>query len=215
MVGLAFFRLTAILMYYSVIGYPVIIMMIKACKWEKENGRNIRLRVYNFIFFILLIQSSFWERSLVTSNYMFFAIIPLLLLFSYQKKDYEPDFTWTRYLGNHKALIVIFFVLLIAQWPMSRVIAGELLNSHHDWVENSLEVNRDFTSNNEYGLSTYEGEIHKYLMNYDQDTVMLNRYSGTQISFKDEYMNFTVWINYHLVGARWELVSINLTELLK
>lgn len=109
---------------------------------------------------------------------------------------------------THKVIVVVFLILLIGQWPVNRMVAGELLKAHHEWVEESMIEKEYYGSYNEYKLAEYEGEIHEYLIQYKPKEVQISDYYGTQIYFMDSYKNSKVSISYRLDGMRWELTSI-------
>ncbi|MEA3423691.1 MAG: hypothetical protein U9Q80_07860 [Bacillota bacterium] len=200
------------LIYYSVISYLAIIMMVKAEKWQKKNGKDIKLSIYSFVVLMLLFQSMLWDRSMLTASFLMFGFLPILVLFNYQKKDYEPDFTWTEYFTRKKFLIVVFAFLIVVQWPLNRLIAGELLKEHHQWVAKSIESD-EFFHYNQFVVSTYDdGEVYDYLLQYNQEDVQINSYTGTQINFQDEYQGKIVSIHYRLDGAKWMLAHIDLIE---
>ena len=208
---LKYLQLIKNLIYYSVIGYPAIIMMLKARNWQKKNGKDIKLLVYSFVVFMLLSQSMIWNRSMLTASFLMFGFLPILVLFNYQKKDYESDFTWTEYFTRKKFLVVVFILLIVVQWPLNRLIAGELLKEHHQWVAESLESN-EFLHYNQFALSTYDGVIYDYLLKYNQEDVQINSYTGTQINFQDKYQGKIVSIHYQLEGVSWVLASVDLFE---
>lgn len=94
----------------------------------------------------------------MTTAYLLLSVYPLILLFQYQKQEYEPEFTWKDYLRSHKYVVAILIVLIIVQFPMNRVIAKELLKAHEVWVSGSFNDQKEIASYNEAVLTHYDGE---------------------------------------------------------
>ncbi len=134
------------LMYLAMIAYPIFLMVLRADRWRKIHGRDIKLGAYSFTLMALINISYVWDLSRVelTVTYLLLSIYPLFLLFHYQTKKYEPEFTWKGYLSSHKYVVAILVVLIIVQLPMNRVIAKELLKSHEVWVSESFNEKKRY-----------------------------------------------------------------------
>ncbi|MBN2259303.1 MAG: hypothetical protein JW702_02035 [Clostridiales bacterium] len=198
------------LLYLLVVAFPVILMVSRTDRWGKKYGKSFKFAPYAMTILVLMNLMWIWDldRTTLTFIYVLLSLFPLFLLFDYQKKEYEPEFRWSEYLKSHKYVLVIFVLLIIAQLPLNRLIAKELLQAHHVWVGESLEIKDSFSSYNEAMLSNYEGEQREYLENYDESKMRIAVAGSEAIIFDEEWNGYHVSIHYELERGHWYIKHI-------
>lgn len=209
MVKLDWFQLISNFAYVMIIGFPVIVMAVKANEWEKEFGKNFRLRIYNAVFNTLIVSSILlFDRINLTAAYLLFALPLALIIFNYQIKEYEPSFNLMETLKSKKILIGILVSSIISIPIMTNLIADELLKEHDSLTKEVIAKSEIIDKYNLYKLKTYYDKNETYFDDYNEEYLSVQQKGMTHIVLIDTSNSFNVYFLYHLDKNRWKLEGI-------
>ncbi len=209
MTKLDLFQLTSSIAYVIIIGFPVIIMNVKAREWEKEFGKNFRLRIHNAVFNALILSSILvFDYINLLSAYLLFVLPLTLIIFSYQIKEYEPSFNLMEVLKSKKRWFALLVVSLMIIPILTNLIADELLKEH-DLLTKEIISNPEIIDRyNLYKLKVYYDKNETYFDSYDDEYLSVQQKGRTHIVLIDTQDSHNVYFSYYLDRSRWKLEGI-------